>query len=302
MTTKKEFIKVDSNHTLETESFGNPQGIPFLFIHGGPGASYSDIDKSFFNPEKHYVVFYHQRACGKSKFNSPLDNNTTDDLLDDITYLIAYYKLQKPYLFGGSWGSTLSLIYAIRNPNAISGLILRGIFLANRASRAYFQYGLIKEDRPEVWERFCALVPEDHLDDPYSYYVEAILNKPDDMARKFALEYQLYGFRLGMNDKSAEEILAILTAQNYLLKCRVQCHFEKHDFFIPENFILENCDKIQHIAIDIVHGENDKICLLKDAEELQKKLPKSNLYIENAGHHAHDLAIKERLIEIINLK
>jgi len=223
-------------------------------------------------------------------------------LLNDISFLINHYGLQKPYLFGGSWGSTLSLIYAIKNPEALSGLILRGIFLANKASRVYFQDGLIKDDHPEVWERFCSLVPDENRTNAYAYYVNAILNQQDEIARKFALEYQLYGFRLGMNDKTEEEIIDILKAQNYLLKCRVQCHFEKHDFFIPENFILEHCDKIQDLSIDIVHGENDMICLVEDAQELHKKLPQSRLYIESAGHHAHDLAIKERLVKIVKSK
>ena len=152
------------------------------------------------------------------------------------------------------------MLYAIKHPSAISGLILRGIFLANKASRNFFQAGLIRDERPEIWDRFCSLVPTEQQDKVYQYYIEAILDQDDAVAEKYALEYQLYGFRLGMNEKTEDEIIQILKAQNYLLKCRVQCHFEKHDFFIPENFILNQCDKIQHVAIDIVHGASDMIC------------------------------------------
>ena len=125
---KKGHLKVSDGHRLYYEVCGNPQGIPVLFIHGGPGGGFSDSDKTFFNPNVYKVVFFDQRGAGRSQPRSSLKANTTDHLVADINCLLNYLKIEKVFLFGGSWGSTLSLIYSIRYPGKVTGMLLRGIF------------------------------------------------------------------------------------------------------------------------------------------------------------------------------
>lgn len=132
------YLKVSEIHKIHYEVCGNPDAEAILFVHGGPGAGFSKQDKRFFNFEKQKVIFFDQRGSAKSIPFGSIVQNTTQDLIDDINKLLDFLNIDKIALFGGSWGTTLSLAYAIQNPDRVEKLLLRGIFLGNKESNDYF--------------------------------------------------------------------------------------------------------------------------------------------------------------------
>jgi proline iminopeptidase len=169
---KKGFINVTGGYKLYFELYGNPKGIPVLFLHGGPGAGFSDSDKQFFDKRRYNVVFFDQRGSSRSKPFGSIKKNTTQDLVEDINRVLDYLNFDKIYIFGGSWGSTLALVYAIHNPKRVLGLILRGVFLANKYSLDHYINGGIKEFFPDVWDRFVSIVKKGEK--PADFYLKKI--------------------------------------------------------------------------------------------------------------------------------
>ncbi|MCB8994615.1 MAG: prolyl aminopeptidase [Bacteroidales bacterium] len=282
---QKGFIKVSAGHKLYYELFGNPKGIPVIFLHGGPGAGFSDNDKKFFDRRRYNVILFDQRGSSRSTPFGSIENNTTPDLVQDIDLILDYLHFDKIYVFGGSWGSTLALCYAIHNPKRVLGLILRGIWLANRYSLDHYIGGGIKEFFPDVWDRFAKLLKKGVR--PADYYLENMLSSDKKISDKFAYEWAYYEMSF-YTIRKIENTEEILNAFSYKSMAILEAHFIKNNCFLPEDFIMNNADKIKNIKTSIVHGRYDFICPPVMAFRLHAALNISKLNIMNAGHSGYD--------------
>lgn len=282
---QKGFLDVGDGHNLYYELYGNPKGIPVVFLHGGPGAGFSDKDKTFFDKRRYNVLLFDQRGSSRSTPFGSIKNNTTQDCVNDINKLMDYVGFSKAYVFGGSWGSTLALVYAINHPERVLGLILRGIWLSNKYSLDHYIAGGIKEFFPDVWERFSTLVKKG--ENPAEYYLKQMLTADQVTSDKYAYEWAYYemSFYTIRKISGTEEILNTFSYKSLAI---LEAHYIANNCFIPENFILENIDKIKNIKTTIVHGRFDFICPPIMAFQLQEVMKNSKLNIMNAGHSGYD--------------
>lgn len=292
------FLPVDGGHTLYWEESGNPEGKPILFIHGGPGAGTSPYNRSFFDPAIYRIILFDQRGCGKSLPFSSLENNTTWDLVNDIERIREHLNVENWVVFGGSWGSTLALTYAIKHPEHVQGLIVRGIFLCRpKELNWFYQFG-VNYLYPDLFENYCSLIPlEERGDFVQAYYKR--LTSEDPQVRKEAakawsgwegatakLRFDPAIFAFFTEDDTADSI------------ARVECHyFINNAFFETDNWILENVEKIRHIPGVIVQGRYDMCCPMVSAWELHRAWPEAKLeIIPDAGHASTEPGIMDALI------
>jgi proline iminopeptidase len=210
-------FSVTDGHSLYYERFGKLGGVPVLFVHGGPGAGFSEEDKAFFDPELFDVLLFEQRGSGRSTPFASLEDNHTDALVDDITRLLDAFDMPRVLLFGGSWGSTLSLVYAIRNPSRISAMLLRGIFLADARSIEHFIGGGVEKLFPEVWERFVSQVPDERRGDLAGYYLEQMQSPDEDVRERFCFEWGQYELSLIKLDAAPRPLGSALRGQPVFL-------------------------------------------------------------------------------------
>ncbi len=297
---KQGFLSVGNLHQLYYETQGNKEGIPVLFLHGGPGGNTNPRDLDFFDLDKFFVILFDQRGTGKSKPFGALEHNTTQYLIEDCKQLLDFLHIEKALLFGGSWGSTLSLLFSIAYPTYVSGMILRGVFLATKASRAFCEQGLSKQEFPQKWERLKSLVPESHVNQVLEYYQDQILKGDPDAQYIHAYEWERYCLSLSIDGITDEVVKSKMESFNGAEKVRLLMYYTQHDFFIPENHILDNTQKIPAVPISIVHGKNDWLCRPNFAELLQENLPSTTLHLVEGGHSAYDPAISVKLKEVLN--
>ncbi len=291
---KSGYIDVTDGHSLYFELYGNPKGIPVLFVHGGPGAGFSDSDKQFFNKNRYNVLFFDQRGASRSNPFGSIENNTTQHLVSDIDYILDYLNFDKVYVFGGSWGSTLSLVYAIHNPARVLGLVLRGIWLANEYGINHYINGGIKEFFPDVWNRFEALVPKG--ENPVSYYLSQMLSDDQTISDKYAYEWAYYELSFYTINKITDPA-ELLKGFSYKSMAILEAHYIHNKCFLTEDFIMKNINKISHIKTSLVQGRYDFICSPVQAFRLHSGLKNSKLNITNAGHSSSDAENKKMLVK-----
>lgn len=283
------YLQVSDIHSIYYETLGKSGGIPYLFIHGGPGLGFSDTDKRFFDPSRHFVIFYDQRGCGRSTPAGELTDNTTAHLIDDINRLLVHLEIPSVHIFAGSWGATLALLYTASNQDKVDSLILRGFFSATRATMNIYLRGGIKDTHPEAWARVCSHVPDAKKDKAAEYYLEKVSSdEPDSLL--FAYEWSRYGLALSRKEIDKETIEAIMKSyQDDRQKTIVQLHYALSNFFISEGHVYNQAMLIQDIPTTIVHGRHDHICPLPDAQQLQRSIVDSQLIIMDAGHSSQEM-------------
>lgn len=283
-------LKVSTKHEIFYEQIGNPKGQPVLFIHGGPGGGISPDHRRYYDPEHYRVILFDQRGCGQSTPHAELEGNTTWDLVADIEKLRTHLKIDKWIVFGGSWGSTLSLLYAETHPERVQGLILRGIFLCRKKEIRWFYQDGASHVFPEAWDKYLAAIPENEHDDLVSAYYRR-LTSPDKATRLKAAKawsvwegstsclYQEPQFIDDFGDDEFAEAFA-----------RIECHYFINGIWMRnDNQILEDIHKIRHIPCEIVHGRYDMVCPVENAYDLKKAWPEANLHITpDAGHAARE--------------
>ncbi|WP_127469999.1 prolyl aminopeptidase [Thiomicrorhabdus aquaedulcis] len=291
-------LQVDSTHILHLEECGNPLGVPILFVHGGPGGGYSPIHRQFFNPQHYRIVLFDQRGCGKSRPHASLTNNTTAHLIEDIEKIRRLLGIDKWALFGGSWGSTLSLLYAQAYPERILGLILRGIFLCRQQDVDWFYQSGANRFYPDYWPDFIApIAPEKHNQLINAYH--EVLTGHDEIARMRAAEaWSIWEGRTSTLKANSGIVSHFGDPFHALAMARIECHYFFHQSFIEDNQILEHSQSLKHLPIYIIHGRYDMVCPINQAFELKATLPKANMTIcEHAGHSAMEPEIAAALIQ-----
>ena len=291
------FLNVDE-HQVYFEQCGNPNGKPAVFLHGGPGGGGSEEVRRFFNPNVYRIIVFDQRGCGRSKPHGCLENNTTWDLVSDIELLRKKLDINKWLVFGGSWGSTLSLAYAQTHPDSVSELILRGIFLLREEELKWFYQDGSSRIFPEAWQDFVDIIDEDERDDLMGAY-HRIFNS-DDTAKKLAAaiawtKWEASTISLSYSPTTVEEMsnpefaLAFALIENH--------YFINKGWFKTENQLIENIEIIRSIPSVIVQGRYDAVCPMKTAWELSQAWPEAEMIIAPAsGHTAFEKEITHALI------
>lgn len=290
-------LQVDSTHILHIEESGNPLGMPVLFIHGGPGGGCSPIHRQFFNPNDYRIILFDQRGCGKSRPHACLTNNTTAHLIEDIEKIRQYLNIDKWVLFGGSWGSTLSLLYAQSYPERVYGMILRGIFLCRDEDVNWFYQEGANRFYPEFWQDYLAPIAESQRSNRIEAYYETLTGS-DEIARMRAAEaWSIWEGRTSTLETDNDIVNHFGDPFHALAMARIECHYFYHQAFIEDNQILKNCKKIRHLPTTIIHGRYDMVCPVNQAFELAQQLPKANLIVCNhSGHSAFEAEITRQLV------
>ncbi|VAW77964.1 Proline iminopeptidase [hydrothermal vent metagenome] len=278
---------VDDLHTLYIEESGNPKGLPILFLHGGPGGACADYNRQFFNPEHYRIIMFDQRGCGQSQPHAELNNNTTQDLLADIELIRKNLEIEQWVLFGGSWGSTLALLYTQKFPQLVLGLILRGIFLARATDINWlFQEGAGRIF-PEQWSQFKSVIAESRQDQMVNAYFDLLTGDNEISAMKAALAWAEWEASCSALVPEPELIKRHMSPFTAMSLARLECHYMKNSCFVEPDQILLNMDKIAQVPGIIVHGRYDIVCPVEQATLLHEKWPESSLNLTaNSGHAA----------------
>jgi len=297
----KHNFQVDPTHTLYVEECGTPSGIPVLFLHGGPGAGLEPYHRRFFDPEKYRMVLFDQRGSGKSTPHASLENNTTQHLVADIEAIRGELKIDKWIVFGGSWGSTLALIYAQTHPEDVLALVLRGIFLCRKKEIEWFYQSGASKIYPDYWQDFIAPVPIDKRNDIVNAYYE-ILTGSNDIARMAAAKaWSIWEGRTASLAARKEVIDHFSHTRTALSVALIECHYFINNAFMTPNQLIDNIESIRHIPAFIVQGRYDMICPMETAWELHQAWPEAKFkVVGDAGHAASEKGIISVLVSIMN--
>jgi proline iminopeptidase len=289
---------VDGGHRLHVEECGSDEGIPVLFLHGGPGAGCEPYHRCFFDPNRYHIVLFDQRGCGRSSPHAELANNTTDQLIKDMELIRERLGIERWLLFGGSWGSTLALAYAQRHPERVTGLVLRGIFLCRREEIQWFYQEGASRIFPDYWQDFIAPIPEEERHDLLSAY-HARLTGSDEVARMAAAKaWSIWEGRTASLLPNRAIVKQLGSPHTALSMARIECHYFMNDAFLEPNQLLAEAHRMAEIPGIIIQGRYDLICPMQSAWELHQAWPKGELkVIPDAGHSAMEAGIRSALVE-----
>jgi len=290
-------LAVDGPHVLYVDESGSPDGLPVVFIHGGPGSGCDANSRCYFDPSKYRIITFDQRGCGRSTPHASLENNTTWDLVADMERIRSYLGIEKWVLFGGSWGSTLALAYAQSHPESVHGLILRGIFLARPQEIEWFYQAGASRLFPDYWEDYLAPIPEDERHDLLTAYYKRLTGNDQIAQMHCAKAWSTWEGRTATLRPNAQVVERFCEAQRALSIARIECHYFTHNAFLEPNQLIRDMSKIAHLPGDIVHGRYDVICPLDNAWALHQAWPDSELQIiREAGHSATEPGITDALV------
>ena len=292
------WMKTGSAHEIYYEECGNPQGLPVVVLHGGPGGAINPGMRRYFDASRYRIVLFDQRGCGRSRPNASLEDNTTWTLIEDIERLRERCGIDKWVVFGGSWGSTLSMAYAITHPERVHSLILRGIFLLTKKELRWFYQDGASMIFPDAWERFVAPIPEEERHDLMGAYFKRLTGTDKKAQRECAVAWSSWeGETVSVEgpaarpDKFAEPDFAIAFA-------RIESwYFMNGGFFPEEGWLLNNIHRIRHIPCWIAQGRFDVVTPIDSAWSLHRAWPEAKLdVIPDAGHASTEPGIIDSLV------
>lgn len=279
-TIKEQYVEVGDGHELYVYEWGNPNGLPIIHLHGGPGSNANDGHKSTYDPLTQHVIFFDQRGCGKSLPYGSLEHNTTQDMVEDIEKIAHKLKLTTFVITGGSWGSCLALAYALKYPGRVRAMVLRGIFTGSQAEIDYLDKGRFATHFPDAWDRYMDATPAKYHDDPGRYHAKRILGSDADAAKESAFAYHnLEGAILRLDDRFA------LGGKDDFdpTGTKLEVYYMTNRCFMPDRYIMNNARKLT-MPIWLIQGRYDFVCPPVTAYELNEKLPNSRLIWTTAGH------------------
>ena len=292
-------LKVSDLHTIHVEESGNPNGKPVIFLHGGPGGGIEPIYRQYFDPEKWRIIIFDQRGCGQSTPHAELRENTTWDLVSDIEKIREHLEIDKLVVFGGSWGSTLSLSYAITHPDRCKGLVLRGIFMIRKKEIDWFYQEGTSNIYPDAWEHYLKPIPEDERHDLVAAYYKRLTSEDENVRIEAAKAWSIWESNTSKLFQSEDLLHQFEEPKVAEAFARIECHyFINSGFFKNDEWLLENVDKIRHIPAVIVQGRYDVVCPMVSAWELHQAFPEADFEIvQDAGHSMTEEGIAAKLVE-----
>jgi len=292
------FLDVGAPHQIYWEESGNPKGLPVIFLHGGPGSGTEPSHRCFFNPQRYRIVLMDQRGCGRSLPHSCLERNTTWDLVADIEKLRHHLKIESWVVFGGSWGSTLSLAYAETHPSQVKALILRGIFLGRKKELHWFYQFGAHHLFPDEWEKFLDPIPPKERGDLVRAYYQHLTSKNEATRKRAASTWAGWEGATLKLIFDPNQYLQFTQDDHADAVARIECHyFVNQCFFKTDNWLIEQVGVLKNIPAIIVQGRYDIICPMESAWELHKAWPQAEFEIvKDAGHAASEPGITDALI------
>ncbi len=292
------WMATGQGHEIYFEESGNPEGLPVIVLHGGPGGAVNPQMRRYFDPAVYRIVMFDQRGCGLSRPNASLEDNTTWDLIRDIEQLREDLGIAKWVVFGGSWGSTLSLAYAVTHPERVTALVLRGIFLLTKHELTWFYQEGASNLYPDAWERFVAPIPEAERGDLMAAYRRRLTGKDGAQRERCAVAWASWeGETVSVQgpgsrpDKFSDPAFAVAFA-------RIENHyFVNGGFFEHDGWLLTQIDRIRHIPAWIVQGRFDVVTPMSGAWALHRAWPEAKLeIIADAGHASTEPGIVDSLV------
>lgn len=291
-------LAVTAPHVLYVEESGNPRGLPVLFVHGGPGAGCEDYHRRFFDPARYRIILFDQRGAGRSTPHAHLEHNTTQDLVSDMEAIRVHVGVERWVLFGGSWGSTLSLVYAQAHPARVLALVVRGIFLCSPHEIAWFYQEGANRIFPDYWQDFLAPIPTDERGDLLHAYHRRLTGADEDERVRAAQAWSLWEGRAATlrPKKSVTDFFG--SAHTALSLARIEAHYFINDSFLAPDQILRDAAAVADIPGTIVHGRYDIVCPIESAYALHAVWPQARLeVIADAGHSASEPGISAALVQ-----
>jgi proline iminopeptidase len=289
-------LRPDGLHTLYWEQSGNPRGTPILFLHGGPGAGATALHRRFFDPAHWRIVIFDQRGAGRSTPLGETQDNSPDHLVADIERLRAMLGIERWFVFGGSWGSTLTLHYATTHPERCLGLVLRGIFLCRREEIAWFLYGM-RIVFPEAWRAFSGFLPEDERDDILAGYLRRLLDPDPRVHMPAARAWSIYEGACSTLLPNSDTVAAFGEDRLALGLARLEAFYFSRYEFAGERDLVARVGRIRHVPGVIVQGRYDMVCPVRSADALARAWPEADyVIVPDAGHSAMEPGIREQLV------
>lgn len=292
------FLDTGDGHSLYFAECGNPSGAPVLVVHGGPGGGCNPAMRRFHDPRHYRIILLDQRGCGRSTPNASIENNTTWHLVADMERLRHHLGIERWQLFGGSWGSTLSLAYAVTHPERVAALVLRGIFLLRRSELLWFYQDGCSALFPEAWDAFERIIPEDERHDMIRAYYQR-LTDPDPKVHMPAAEaWSVWeGSTLSLIEDPVR-VRSFASPSYALAFARIECHyFVNRGFFSEDGALLKQAHRLAEIPGVIVHGRYDVVTPIRNAWDLKKVWPSAELRIvPDAGHAMTEPGVIHELI------
>ncbi len=292
-------LKVSDLHTLYYEQSGNPEGKPVVFLHGGPGGGTSPYCRRFFDPQAYRIILFDQRGCGQSTPYAELTDNTTWHSVADIERLREHLGIDTWQVFGGSWGSTLSLAYAETHPERVSELVLRGIFMLRRRELEWFYQEGADMIFPDAWESYVAAIPEAERGDMMSAFYRRLTGEDKAERAAAARAWSMWEGSTCFLYQDPEHMRASGEDEFAVAFARIECHYFVHGgFFECDGQLLRDVERIRHIPTVIVQGRYDVVCPMKSAWDLHRAFPESDLrVVADSGHSAFEPGIVHELVE-----
>lgn len=295
-----QMLEVSDGHTLYVEECGNPDGIPVVVLHGGPGGGCSPGMRRFFHPDVYRIILFDQRGCGRSRPHASVEDNTTWHLVDDIERIRKHLGIENWIVFGGSWGATLSLVYAQAHPTNVRHLVLRGVFLMTQTELDWFYDGGAGRFFPEEWQKFVGLLPPEEQGSIISSYAKRLFGEEQADQVKFAQAWAGWESSLASLESFAS---AGTTPAAYARAfARIENHYFSHKGFLEvDGQIMRDIDRIKDIPGTIVQGRYDMICPPDTAYKLHKKWPTSRLiFASRSGHSLSEPQITSALVQVMD--
>lgn len=288
------FLDTGDGHSLYVEQSGNPAGKPVIFLHGGPGGGTNPRQRRLFDPDAYHIILFDQRGCGRSIPHASVENNTTWHLVADMERIRETLGIEGWQVFGGSWGSTLALAYAETHPARVTELVLRGIFMLQPYELSWFYQEGASNIFPDVWEHYLAPIPEPERGDLMTAYHRRLFGDDPEKQIEAARAWSIWEW----STSALRPVLESGSDEIYLAFARIENHyFVNGGFFNTPNQLLTHTDRLQNIPTTIIHGRYDVICPVRNAWELHKALPHSELIIiPDAGHSVWEPGITEALL------
>ena len=288
-------LEVSPIHSIYYEQSGHPHGQSVVFLHGGPGSGCNPSQRRFFDPAHYRIILLDQRGCGRSKPLGCIEENTTAELVADIEHLRRHLGIERWLVFGGSWGSTLALAYALAHPSSVTGLILRGIFLS-RPRELHWFLGEAANFYPEAWQKLLDFLPLSERDDLLAAYAQRIFSPDTTISIPAATRWNEYEGSI-MSIRPATGNASPVSDDIQLARARVQLHYILHECFIDGERILRQAAALAAIPTTIVQGRYDMVCPPLTAWQLKQAMPHADFeMIADAGHSAMESGTASALV------